>query len=403
MKILLVLPVNDFPSDAGDSIHIYNLCKAWASLGHSPHVVTLRSKQQKKAFEQKGGIFIHRIPFSFSIPPESGLNFESFKNVIKIPIILLTSLLYSLGLMLTNDFDLFFVRYRPPFSSISLLLNMLTRKPLIVKFAGTAVYKYLKLPLEKKVFNLFTHRSTFLITDNSFMLKVFSKTVPSYKIKNIQPPVPLDLFSKRLSERRFLPSKGFTVLYVSSFRNDEEVLKFVRACSIVLKTIPDISFIMVGDGAKKSSTIKLSEKLGVKDSVLFLGSVPHTLIPDILAKSDLLVALYAPKYKAIPIKILEYGASRKPVMTTRNVALIFENDLDTFKAEDNFYVVDSDVESIANGLVELYEDEKLRKKLARNVYNTTIKNFSLEIISNKYLRVFKEAIRIHSEVKSKKT
>ena len=400
MKILLVLPVNSFPSDAGDSIHIYNLCKAWASSGHSTHVVTLKSKQQKKVFEQKDGIFIHRLPFTFSIPPERGLNFESLKNVIKIPLILMTSLLYSLGLMLTNEFDLFFVRYRPPFSTISLLLNFLTRKQLIIKFAGTAVYSYLKLPLEKQVFKLFIRRSSFLITDNSYMLKVFNKMISHYKIKNIQPPVSLDLFSN-LSENRFCRSKKFTVLYVSSFRNDEEVTKFVLASSIVLRRFPDISFIMVGDGAKKAATVRLCERLGVKNNFTFLGSVPHNLVPHLLVTSDLLVALYSPKYKAIPLKILEYGASRKPIITTKNVASIFENELDTFKGKDNFCVVDSDVRSIANGLVALYEDEKLRNKIAKNMYNMTAENFSLDVISNKYLGVFKEALIIPSRASRK--
>lgn len=398
MRILLVLPVNTFPGKTGDSVHIYSLCKAWAASGHLTHVVTLKSKQQKDVFEQKDGIFIHRLPFT--ILPIDQLTFNTLKSVIQLPLILMGALLFSLGLMITQNFDLIFVRYRPPFSSISLILSILARKPLITKFAGTAVYNYLSLPFEKKIFKLMIKQSTFLIADNSYMAKVFEKNISKHKLKNIQPPVSLDLFPMKLLKCQKKTSK-FVVLYVSSFRKDEDVTKFIFASSVLSKKIPDISFVMVGNGATKSDAIKLSERLGVANNFSFISAIPHSQIPHLLANSDLLVALYVQEYKAIPIKVLEYGAARKPIVTTKNVAAILENELEGFKAKDNLYVVDLNVKSIANALVALYEDEKLRNRIARNMYNTTIKNFSLDVISNKYLTLFEQTIKMRNKIISK--
>lgn len=395
MRILLILPVNNIPGKTGDSVHIYNLCKAWAASGNSTHIVTLKSKQQEKIFEQKDGIFIHRLPFTIS--PINQLTFDTFKSIIKLPMILITALLFSLSLMVTQGFDLIFVRYRPPFSSISLVMNMLTRKPMVTKFAGTAVYDYLKLPFEKKLFRLLIKKSSFLITDNSYMAKVFEKEIPKNKLENIQPPVSFDSIPSILEKNQKRPAPEFVVLYVSSFRKDEDVENFVLASSIVSKRIPTMSFVMIGDGVTKHAAIKLSERLGVTNHFSFMDPLPHKEIPHLLENSDLLVAFYVPKYMAIPIKILEYGVARKPILTTKNVAEIFENEIDSFKAEDNFYVVDSNPKSIANALVALYEDEELRNKIAKNMYNTTINNFSPDMISGKYLRVFKEAIRTHSQ------
>lgn len=401
MRILLILPVNNIPGRTGDSVHIYNLCKAWVASGNSVDIVTLKSKKQEKIFEQKDGVFIHRMPFTIS--PINRLTFDTLKSIIKLPLILLTSFLFSLSLMITYDFDLIFVRYRPPFSSISLIMSMFTGKPMITKFAGTAVYTYLNLPFERRIFRLLIKKSRFLITDNLYMTKVFEKEIPKYKLKNIQPPVPFSLLPPILVKNEKKHTREFVVLYVSSFRKDEDVEKFVLASSIVSKKIPNLSFVMVGDGVTKPDAIKLSERLGVASRFSFMDPISHKEIPHLLANSDLLVAFYVPKYMAIPIKILEYGVARKPILTTKNVAAIFENEIDTFKAKDNFYVVDSNPKSIANALVALYDDEKLRNKIAKNMYNTTIKNFSPDMISSKYLGIFKEAIRIRSQANSRKT
>jgi glycosyltransferase involved in cell wall biosynthesis len=401
LRILLVLPVNNIPGKTGDSVHIYNLCKAWAASGHVTHIVALRSKHQKKVFDQNDGVIVHRLPFTLS--PINQLTFDTFKSIIKLPFILITALLFSLSLMLTQDFDLLFVRYRPPFSSISIFISTLTGKSLITKFAGTAVYNYVDLPFEKAIFKLLIKKSTFLITDNSYMAKVFKKEIPEHKLKNIQPPVSLELFSTQLLENQNKTSKKFVVLYVSSFRKDEDVTKFVLASRVVLKKFPDVSFVMVGDGVTKPAAVKLSEQLGLKSAFSFLGSVPHYEIPHLIDDSDLLVALYVQKYKAIPIKILEYGAARKPIVTTRNVAAIFENEINTFKAKDNFYVVNLNVKSIADALGTLYKDETLRNRIATNMHNMVVKNFSLNIISDKYLSIFEETQSICSGANHRKS
>jgi glycosyltransferase involved in cell wall biosynthesis len=391
MRILLILPVNIFPGKTGDSIHIYNLCKAWAAKGHFVHVVTLRSEQQEEAFEQKDGFKVSRLPFTIS--PISQLSIDSLKSIIKLPLILTAALLFSLGLMITQDFDLIFVRYRPLFSIISLVAGKLARKPIITKFAGTAVYTYLKLPFEKYFFKLLIACSSFLIADNSYMAKVFEKEIPKNKLQNIPPPVSLDSFQSHLPKNQKPPGRKFVVLYVSSFRKDEDVEKFVLASGIVSKKIPSMSFVMVGDGVTKSAAVKLSERLGVTSNLSFIDSIPHKEIPDLLANSDLLVAFYVPKYMAIPIKILEYGFAGKPILTTKNVAEIFENEIDTFKAKDNFYVVDSNVNSIVDALVELYENAELRNRIAKNMHDMVVENFSLDIVSNRYLDLFKEATK----------
>jgi len=225
------------------------------------------------------------------------------------------------------------------------------------------------------------------------MANTFAEEIPQQRLKVIQPPVDFDLFKPQTSSEVIGFGKSFVILYVSSFRKAEEVLKFILASNIVAQKIPNMKFILIGDGELKSPSMKLTEQLGLKEEVLFLNSVNHKRIPLFLARADVLVALYHPSYKAIPIKILEYGAAKKPIITTENVASIFEQEITDFQATKNFCVVDYDAKTIANAVITLYQNKELREMIAENMYEITTAYFSLKNIAEEYLDLFQETIR----------
>lgn len=393
MKILLILPVSIMPGNRGDSVHMFSLSKTWAVLGHIVHVIVLKSTRRERRIERIEHLTIHRLPITMSPITEVQPSFEFFINLFKLPLILILAFTYSLYIMHKHDFDLVLVRYRPPFSSISLMLSILTKKPMITKFVGTAVYRYRNYPFMKKVFNFLVKWSYFSIVDNSHMANTFAEEIPQQRLKVIQPPVDFDLFKPQTSSEVIGFGKSFVILYVSSFRKAEEVLKFILASNIVAQKIPNMKFILIGDGELKSPAMELTEQLGLKEEVLFLNSVNHKRIPLFLARADVLVALYHPSYRAIPVKILEYAAAKKPIITTENVASIFEQEITDFQATKNFCVVDYDIKTIANAMITLYQNKELREIIAENMYEITAEYFSLKNIAEKYLDLFHESIR----------
>ena len=392
MKILLILPVRIMPSNTGGSVHMFSLSKAWAVSGHIVHVLVQKSERKQRNIERIGRLTIHRLPTTISPRIEVRPSSEFFINLVKIPMTLIFAFAYSLYIMRKHNFDLIFVRYRPPFSFISLMLSILTKKPMIIKFVGTAVYQYRNYPFIKKVFNFLVKWSYFSIVDNSYMANTFAEEIPKQKLKVIPPPVDIDLFKTQSFSEAIGFEKSFVILYVSSFRKVEGVIKFILASNIVIQKIPNTKFILIGDGELKSSAMKLAEQLGLKEEVLFLNSVNHKTIPLFLARADVLVALYHPSYRAIPIKILEYGAAKKPIITTENVASIFEQEITDFQATENFRVVNYDVKKIANAIITLYKNKELRETIAENMYKITAERFSLKTIAEKYIDLFQETI-----------
>lgn len=212
--------------------------------------------------------------------------------------------------------------------------------------------------------------------------------VSKSKLKNIAPPICINEHILLNSNKNSENNKKFFVTYVSSFRGEEDVVKFIFAASIISKKNPNISFIIVGDGVNKEEAFRLSESLG--GFVTFKGRIPHNEIPEILSMSDVLIALYTDEYRAIPIKLLEYAIAKKPIITSKNVLEVFTTEIMPFGVK-NFqilYPVNLTVESIEAAIIKLYHDELLRKTLANNMYKVVTHYFSIDEISLKYLKLF---------------
>jgi len=94
-------------------------------------------------------------------------------------------------------------------------------------------------------------------------------------------------------------------------------LDFPKRVDILLKALAvvkrDFMFIIVGDGVKRQYLENLVLKLGLKDKVIFAGSVKHDLIPGYLYLSDCM--LFASTSEGMPSCILEAMVMGKLVIT----------------------------------------------------------------------------------------
>ena len=88
---------------------------------------------------------------------------------------------------------------------------------------------------------------------------------------------------------------------------------FLQAASIVLKNIPDIRFVIVGDGELREQLQEYVKELNIKDKVIFLGHCNNVI--EIVAVFDLLAVTSLSE--GFSIAIAEAMALGKPVVATR--------------------------------------------------------------------------------------
>lgn len=80
---------------------------------------------------------------------------------------------------------------------------------------------------------------------------------------------------------------------IISLRNLEPLYNietFVRSAAIVLKTIPNSLFLVVGGGSQEKFLKELAISLNISDNLKFIGSIENKKVPEYLASSDIYVS-----------------------------------------------------------------------------------------------------------------
>ncbi len=172
-------------------------------------------------------------------------------------------------------------------------------------------------------------------------------------VETILNPVDLARFPKIKTTERKKHSNEVLYANVARFSHQKNHAGLVEAFSRVWKELPNARLILMGDGELKENVEKKVKELGMKDQVEFTGNVSD--IPQRLAKVDIFVL--SSHYEGLPMTILEAMAAGLPVIATAAGGV---PDI----VKDNGILVNvGDTDGLANAMIMLGKDEKLRKKM----------------------------------------
>ena len=127
---------------------------------------------------------------------------------------------------------------------------------------------------------------------------------------------------------------------------------------LVRKTCPDALLLLAGNGPQRENLERLTEELGLREHVRFLGYC--TELEKYQQAADLLVS--CSKREGLPLNIVEAMLSGNPVAATQN-----RGHRELIRSGETGYLVDvNDTEAMAQAVVSLLEDEEKRRKLGAN-------------------------------------
>jgi hypothetical protein len=92
----------------------------------------------------------------------------------------------------------------------------------------------------------------------------------------------------------------------------KDLKTFLRMATLVIKEIPNVEFIVIGDGEQREELQTLAERLGLHNHVQFLGYREDAR--DVLKSFDIFVL--SSLWEGLPIVVLEAMAAGKPVVAT---------------------------------------------------------------------------------------
>jgi glycosyltransferase involved in cell wall biosynthesis len=138
--------------------------------------------------------------------------------------------------------------------------------------------------------------------------------------------VDAELFSPRDQQaaRDGIPIKldsDFVVGFVGSFKPYHCLEPLVEA--VAHERLSDITLLLVGDGPRRNSIKCRTRDLGVADRVHCPGFIEHEQVPEYIAACDVLYGVISPNRPESPLKVYEYLACGRPVITLRDEEFAF--------------------------------------------------------------------------------
>jgi glycosyltransferase involved in cell wall biosynthesis len=148
----------------------------------------------------------------------------------------------------------------------------------------------------------------------------------------------------------------------------------------------NLKLLIVGDEGGLSANKNLAATYGLSRQSFFTGTVPYTLVPELMNLMDICVIPFKKgviAQNALPLKLFEYMACEKPVISSPT------SGIQRIAGERVFYA--SDAREIKQKISMLYNNSELRKKAGSEGRKLVERNYSWDPICSKledYLRDF---------------
>ena len=184
------------------------------------------------------------------------------------------------------------------------------------------------------------------------------------------------------------------IMYMGNFYAWQGIDMLISSAKYVLKQRDNVKFVLVGN-TNHEEYRNVVDNLGLLKYFIFTGQKSREELPDLVQIADILI-LPRPETEVtkygFPSKLPEYMASGKPVIATD----VGDHHL-LIKNMATGLLVPPDAKELAEAVLNLMEDESLRKKLGLAAQQFVKSEYSWEVIGGKLLGMYEEILGATSQ------
>ena len=167
---------------------------------------------------------------------------------------------------------------------------------------------------------------------------------------------------------RIVPVKGYDI--------------FLKMAEIILEKMPEVRFLLVGDGPLKNELENKARAMGLEGKVLFPGFREDIIV--VLNCFDIFVI--SSYHEGIPMVLLEAMGLRKAIVATAvgGVKEIITNNVSGLLTESG------DAPALAEACLKILNDVNVRNKLQKGAIDRVNEEFSAKIQGTRVLNLYRE-------------
>ena len=218
---------------------------------------------------------------------------------------------------------------------------------------------------------------------------IMNYKLPPGKIVVVPNGANVDLFRKmdkiECKQKLGLEKNKKYVCFTGNLAPWQGVDNLVRAAPKVIGKVPEVMFIIVGDGMMRNGLEETVDNLDLKNKFIFTGWVSHNDVPTYVNSSEVCVVPSSTtiernkKTGGSSLKIYEYLACEKPVITgdlEGNKALILEANAGCVVSPEN-------TSELAEAIIELIRNQKLCEEMGKNGRRFVVEHNSWKVVAKK--------------------
>jgi N-acetyl-alpha-D-glucosaminyl L-malate synthase BshA len=361
-----------YPGVGGSGILATRLGVEFAKRGHQVHFITYERPFAVQGIDQEN-VHIHLVNVLeyplFKYPPYTVALASEMARISK-----------------DEKLNVLNVHYAIPHATAALLAREITGVPYVVTLHGSDVTILGSDPSYHLVNNYSVEKADAVTAVSEFMQReAYERLGIEHEVKVIPNFVDAEVFSP---EKRVIDKTGCDecggIIHVSNFRPVKRVADLVHAMAIIVKEEPKAHLTLVGDGPDRHGVERLINSLKLQGNIKMTGF--RSDIPNLMSCAD--VGVLCSETESAPLTLLEGMSTGLPMVSTR-VGGVLEilND-----GENGLLVPPKSPEELAQTILRLYRDGKLREKLGKNARKTVLKRYTAEKVVNQYLDTFESVI-----------
>lgn len=223
--------------------------------------------------------------------------------------------------------QMIYVHHALPVGYVAYLLKKFKKIPYVLFFHGTDLEMGIKN--KKNKLKKVCAAADKIVVNSNFLKNKFQSAFEDLKKEiSVVYPCPDDIFLQRTPEMELKKLKSQlaldgkkVIITVARMAEGKGYPHLIRLLPKILEKVPNLVWLILGDGPKKDEVIKSIQKNYLQNVTRFIGKIPYTELPKYYQLADLLVLLTHPDEssaeEAWGTAFVEAAASGLPVVAGR--------------------------------------------------------------------------------------
>ena len=235
---------------------------------------------------------------------------------------------------------------------------------------------YWYTPVWRTFFRVLNRGTTRVMANSEEAKRIAVKAehLPASKVDVVYQGVDMNVFRQgfgepAICERLGIPGSWKVVGIVANLRPVKDIPLFLRAAAIVARELPEVAFLIIGEGEQLQELQNLARELGLQGRAFFTRG--DGFVMDYLAGMS--VGCLTSKSEGFSNVILEYMAAGLPVVATD----VGGNREAILNGQTGYLVGERAPEAFAKPLLQLLTHEGLRQEMGQRNYERCLEDFEL--------------------------